>query len=321
MYELPPFDRHFDPMIHNKYLSRWILIHFMQFICFVQICSLHPRKAALLERQALKKSISSECLEELLSPEKSRAREKFTLTKCILESVIFGEIILDRVWRLILFRDTTGCATDKRRPNQAKFINVDRDYVNSEVIQVSLQTINLLKTNVVSHPTLFLRNSTPRWPFLIVYSINLSSLDWPRNDHRDRHRHCELTKLRPESMTSYESCFKLPLIHTQIDFFLVTFGLLTSRGPLIGWYFNNLSTLIVASGLEKIEVPQSAAACSCDSVEKINWEYRSQIQPVIGPQEHLLIGHIPTTLAISLAIYLFQLYSISTPQTLEDFWK
>ena len=133
--------------------------------------------------------------------------------------------------------------------------------------------------------------------------------------------HCKLplTNFRQESMTSYESCFKVPLIHTPTDFSLVTFGLLTGQGLLIGWYFNNLSTLIVASGLEKIEVPQSAAACSCDLVEKINWEYRSQIQPVIGPQEHLLIGHIPTTLAISLAIYLFQLYSISTPQTLEDF--
>ena len=55
---------------------------------------MHPRKAALLERQALKKSISSECLEELLSPEKSsRCREKFTFTKCILESVIFGEVM------------------------------------------------------------------------------------------------------------------------------------------------------------------------------------------------------------------------------------
>ena len=53
---------------------------------------MHPRKAALQERQALKKSISSECLEELFSPDKSRGREKFTFTKCILESVIFGEI-------------------------------------------------------------------------------------------------------------------------------------------------------------------------------------------------------------------------------------
>ena len=62
---------------------------------------LHPRKAALQERQALKKSISSESLEELFSPEKSRSREKFTFTKCILESVIFGE----KFGQVLVFND------------------------------------------------------------------------------------------------------------------------------------------------------------------------------------------------------------------------
>ena len=79
--------------------------------------------------------------------------------------------------------------------------------------------------------------------------------------------------------------------------------------------------LIVASGLEKIEVPQSAAACSCHSVEKINWEYRSQIQPVIGPQARLLIGQIPPIPVISLAINFSQLYSISTPRMLGVFLR
>ena len=24
LYDLPPFDQHFDPLVHNKYLSRWL---------------------------------------------------------------------------------------------------------------------------------------------------------------------------------------------------------------------------------------------------------------------------------------------------------
>ena len=57
------------------------------------IIHLHLRKAALLERQALKKSISAQCLEEMLSPEQSaKCRRRFTFTKCIIESVILGDI-------------------------------------------------------------------------------------------------------------------------------------------------------------------------------------------------------------------------------------
>ena len=51
---------------------------------------------------------------------------------------------------------------------------------------------------------------------------------------------------------------------------------------------------------------------AASGAEKINWEYWSQIQPVIELQEHLLIGQIPPLLAFSLVINLTQLCSIST---------
>ena len=54
------------------------------------------------------------------------------------------------------------------------------------------------------------------------------------------------------------------------------------------------------------------------ATEKINWEYWSQIQPVIGLQEHLLIGQILPVLAFSLVINLTQLCSISTRL---KFWR
>ena len=40
LYELPPFDDHFDPLVHNTYLSRWeelMIISWM--ISFTFFCS------------------------------------------------------------------------------------------------------------------------------------------------------------------------------------------------------------------------------------------------------------------------------------------
>ena len=53
------------------------------------------RKAKLLERQALKKAASTSYLDDLLStPEKSyKKSEKFSYTKCFLETIIIGKTI------------------------------------------------------------------------------------------------------------------------------------------------------------------------------------------------------------------------------------
>ena len=104
MYELPQFDRHFDPMVHNKYLSRWHLKksgYTPQFQILLTF-----RKAKLLERQAIKKSCSSQCLESLIQPDAkmNKSQQKFTYTKCILESVIVGEYL--KQFQFLLYAPT-----------------------------------------------------------------------------------------------------------------------------------------------------------------------------------------------------------------------
>ena len=64
------------------------------------------RKAKLLERQAIKKSCSSQCLESLLQPDAkmNKSQQKFTYTKCILESVIVGEY--HKLFQFLLYAPT-----------------------------------------------------------------------------------------------------------------------------------------------------------------------------------------------------------------------
>ena len=88
LYDLPPFDQHFDPQVHNKYLSRWDPAdprppHSCQRKYF--------RKAKLLERQA-RRDEKSPSLDVLLRQNKSSSNYngKFTYKKCLLETVIIG---------------------------------------------------------------------------------------------------------------------------------------------------------------------------------------------------------------------------------------
>ena len=87
LYELPPFDQHFDPLIHNKYLSRWESrdLHSSNNIDWF-------RKAKLLERQA-KIQERSFNLEQHLKRKKRRTNNfgKFTYKKCLLETFVIGE--------------------------------------------------------------------------------------------------------------------------------------------------------------------------------------------------------------------------------------
>ena len=89
LYELPPFDQHFDPLVHNKYLSRWDPTDPRP----LQLKKgKYCRKAKLLERQARREEKSPSL--EVLLRQNSRSSDnngKFTYKKCLLETVIIGK--------------------------------------------------------------------------------------------------------------------------------------------------------------------------------------------------------------------------------------
>ena len=142
-----------------------------------------------------------------------------------------------------------------------------------------------LKFNNVSHPTLFLVTRS-----LVTSSQCLfHQFIFPRLTRLDNDFWTDTeTQTNKQSMTQGH-LFKsyLTYFHTPTDIIGQLRLLFGHPWPLIGWC-KQPATLIVASGLEKIEVPQSAAACSiCDSVLR-------KLIGNIGAKFNQLLGHIRT---------------------------
>ena len=97
MYELDPFDAHFDPVKHNKYLVRWgsrsgwipKFSSFFGLILSSSHGSYHFRRA---EVDVRKKQI--EILENFVKKinleKKQQMQVKFTYRRCFMESIIIG---------------------------------------------------------------------------------------------------------------------------------------------------------------------------------------------------------------------------------------
>ena len=88
LYQLPPFDQHFDPLVHNKYLSRSVPEDLNR------DNTEWFRKAKLLERQA-KMEERSFNFEQHLKRRKRTTNNfgKFTYKKCLLETLIIGKAL------------------------------------------------------------------------------------------------------------------------------------------------------------------------------------------------------------------------------------
>lgn len=97
MYELEPFDKHFDARKHNKYLMRCANILVRWFEIPFLILWLTIRRADVISR---KKQVDE--LEEIvrrLNVEKCKAnRVQFTYLRCITESILIGESRLNKTY-------------------------------------------------------------------------------------------------------------------------------------------------------------------------------------------------------------------------------
>ena len=87
LYELPPFDDHFDPLVHNTYLNRWEQLMVISRMLWFRLLFIRKEQARVQ---------NSLVMQSQLQREKNRiyrennSRVKLTPVVCIIEIIVIG---------------------------------------------------------------------------------------------------------------------------------------------------------------------------------------------------------------------------------------